>query len=53
MRAKENFSLAFWTLVSLNREPWSRIQLPDARSHHIVPSCEECAKDMLDIWKVN
>ena len=48
------FPCHFPTLVTLYHEPWSRIQLPDARSpHHIVPSSEECAMDMLDIWNMN
>jgi len=34
MRAKETFSVPFWTFVLSYREPWSSIQQPDAPTPH-------------------
>ena len=54
MRAKENFCRSILDTRAIVSRPWSRIQLPDAPfRHHNVPSSEDWAKEMLDIWKVN
>ena len=54
MRLKENICRAILDTRAIVSGPWSRIQLPDAPfHHHNVPSSEDWAKEMLDIWKVN